>query len=120
MSTGGNVPSQGTTQEALSPQRKRGDRGILGNGTRSKRLKHCWRLAKKSKEDPFKGSLLEYARYVAVKYEGHPDLGDLVKDAEGWLDAKAHPPKRVPKPKAEKAADSKATINVPKKAAGRR
>ena len=109
MSTGGNVPSQGTTQDALSPQKKkRGDRGVLGEGTRGLKIKRAWRLARKDKEAPYKGSLREYARLL-IKLGGTP-----AKDAEAWLHAKAHPPKRVPKPKFEKPVETKGSISIPK------
>lgn len=120
MSTGGNVPTQGVALDEATTKKKRGDRGILGKGTPGKRLKAQWHTARASKEGPYKGPLREYVKRLA-KYNGtEPELVLLAMDANEWLRVKAHPPKRVPKPKMEKAVETKGSISVPKKAAGRR
>lgn len=88
MSTGGNVPSQGTTaaalsdakQQQLTQDKKRGPRGEVGEGTPGSRLKAEWRqtyedLGPKEKRP----SLKAWARGM-LKVE-HPD-------ARPWFDSK--------------------------------
>ncbi len=99
MSTGGNVPAQGVTVQATT-EKKRNNRGTLGEGTRSLQMKRMWR------RDGAELSLKAYAK------EASADGDEL---ATAWLDGKAHPPKRIPKPKVQKDTKATGNINIPKK-----
>lgn len=114
MSTGGTVPRQGTTAEALSPARQqqleqdkkqRGPMGELGDGTPGSRLKSQWRKSKSNV------ALREFARGLCkVKTAGW-------EDAAAWLSSKLarNLPKRVRKPRLNFKLETKAEIKVPKK-----
>lgn len=78
MSSGGNVPTQGVSVAEATSEKKRNNRGTLGDGTRSQQMKRMW---KKSGSNL---SLKGFAR-KASEAGGAAEDADL---AQAWLDAK--------------------------------
>lgn len=118
------VPTQGVVVDPTAPK-KRNDRGILGEGTRSLQMKRMWKLDQKmgTRRMPLK----VFARLLAGKLTMKQVLEAVVdpRDEEPppaiavrWLHGKAHPPKKVFKPRIHKDAKASGAINVPKKARG--
>ncbi len=122
MSSGGTVPSQGTTKDALSPAvkqqveqaAKRGPRGDLGPGSRSLTLKGAWRASSQWKGK----SLKQFVRALAGS--GNDVLSETAKV---WLANKTGRPQRLAAREARKErqaarrpaqSSAKVEIKVPK------
>lgn len=75
------------------PQRKRGNRGEIGDGTRSGRVKTAWRSAMRQAGAPKNmTSLRQFAVDVMKgrKAPGYEVSDELRTDIAGWLEVKTH------------------------------